>query len=183
MSDQVLRRSSRNTVKRNISVLEEISKGERLCVGHKLPDDLPLIETQSGEKVAVHDLVKGSDKGIVIFSYPKASTPGCTTQACLFRDSAAEFKQAGYTIYGLSGDKPAANQKFKQKNDLIDLTLLSDPTYELHQILGIKKHPRGTIRSTIVINKDTDSGIVILNEPSSPKLSVEKAKKAVSIVE
>ena len=99
----------------------------------KVGDKLPSIQLQDSESkdVDVAGLAKGG-KGVVIFLYPKVSstqtnpcemckltacqadTPGCTTQACGFRDAYDEIKGLGYEIYGLSKDKPAAQQKVSQ---------------------------------------------------------------------
>lgn len=99
----------------------------------------------------------------------------------MFRDNTASFKDAGYAIYGLSGDKPDANKKFQAKQNLADIVLLCDPTYVLHEQLGIKKNPKGTVRSVIVIQK-TDSGSIILKKsPASPALSLTKAQEAIGI--
>ncbi|RPB14473.1 hypothetical protein P167DRAFT_533889 [Morchella conica CCBAS932] len=113
----------------------------------------------------------------------KASTPGCIAQACLFRDSFTAFSDAGYTVYGLSGDSPAANEKFKSKQSLT-YTLLCDPTYELHEKLAIKKKPKGTIRSVVIIEKiseDGHTGKVLRISPASPQISLQIAKEAVGI--
>jgi peroxiredoxin Q/BCP len=110
-----------------------------------------------------------------------ASTPGCTTQACAFRDSTATFKDAGYAIYGLSGDSPSANEKFKTKQNLEDITLLCDPKYELHARLGIKKEPKGTIRSIVVLSKGEDKAVILKKSPASPGQSVDMAQKAIGI--
>ncbi|KAF8544093.1 thioredoxin-like protein, partial [Trichophaea hybrida] len=137
------------------------------------------IQTHAGETITLSDLIKASDKGIVIFAYPKASTPGCTTQACAFRDSTAVFKDAGYAIFGLSGDSPAANEKFKSKQNLADITLLCDPNYALHERLQIKKGAKGTVRSVIVISKNDSGAVILKKSPASPTQSVEIAQKAI----
>ncbi|PUU72858.1 thioredoxin-like protein, partial [Tuber borchii] len=110
------------------------------------------VQTHDGGKTTLTAILAKASKGIVIFAYPKASTTECTTQACLFRDNYTAFTDAGYSVYGLSGDQPGANEKFRNKQNLT-YTLLCDPTYELHEKLGIKKSPKGTIRSVIIIEK------------------------------
>ncbi|KAA8893723.1 thioredoxin-like protein [Sphaerosporella brunnea] len=151
--------------------------------GDELPEDLPEIQTHAGETTTLSALVKAAEKGIVIFAYPKASTPGCTTQACAFRDSTASFNDAGYAIYGLSGDSPSANEKFKTKQNLADITLLCDPKYELHARLNVKKEPKGTVRSIVVISKSDDKAVILKKSPASPAQSVEMAQKAIGISE
>lgn len=73
--------------------------------------------------------------GLVIFSYPRADTPGCTTQACGYRDVHDEFDKLGYTVFGLSTDKPGAQMRWKTKREL-KYSLLSDPDSSLLKALG-----------------------------------------------
>ena len=97
---------------------------------------------------------------LIMFFYPKAMTPGCTTEACDFRDNFGAFLQAGFSIVGVSPDAPAANARFKEKEGL-DFPLLSDVDHELATQLGawgIKKNYgkeyEGLIRSTFVFGPD-----------------------------
>ena len=78
------------------------------------------ISTHEGKSVTLADLLKqgAASKGVVIFTYPKASTPGCTTQACLFRDNYKPLQEAGYAAYGLSSDSEKANGGFVAKQGL-----------------------------------------------------------------
>jgi peroxiredoxin Q/BCP len=71
--------------------------------GDQLPDDLSPVTTDAGEEVRVQDLAKES--GLLIFFYPRANTPGCTTQACGFRDSYEEVVADGWKVYGMSYGK------------------------------------------------------------------------------
>ncbi|TGZ80448.1 AhpC-TSA-domain-containing protein [Ascodesmis nigricans] len=150
-----------------------------LSEGDELPNDLPAVTKHTGESVSIQDLVKGSEAGIVIFAYPRASTPGCTTQACLFRDSYASISKKGFSVFGLSGDSPKANTNFHTKQSLGDIVLLCDPAYALHERLGIKKGAKGTIRSTTIIKKEGDKQIIVKKTPSKPTESLEIAKKTV----
>ena len=100
----------------------------------------------------------------VMFFYPKAMTPGCTTESCNFRDSYDEFMAAGYDIVGVSPDKPSLNKKFKEKEGL-NFDLLSDVDHSLAESLGAwgektnyGKVFQGLIRSTFVVD---ESGSVI----------------------
>lgn len=77
----------------------------------------------------IHYQLHNNITGAVFFLYPKANTPGCTTQACGFRDNYATFTAKGYKVYGLSMDKPAAQLSWKEKNNL-PFDLLSDPTLD-----------------------------------------------------
>ncbi|OBT51323.1 hypothetical protein VE04_07098 [Pseudogymnoascus sp. 24MN13] len=131
------------------------------------------IETQDGEKTTLQKLVEESEKGVVLFTYPRASTPGCTTQVCLFRDSYAPFTAAGFAIYGLSNDSPKANTTFKTKQNL-PYDLLCDPKATLIEAIGLKKSPSGTQRGLFVVDKE---GKVLAAEPGSPAGTHAAVKK------
>jgi len=97
---------------------------------------------------------------VVVYFYPKASTPGCTTEACDFRDNLASLASHGYTVVGISPDKPAALEKFTSEQEL-NFPLLSDPDHEIAEAYGAwgekKNYGKvsvGLIRSTIVIDED-----------------------------
>ncbi|KAH7094685.1 thioredoxin-like protein [Paraphoma chrysanthemicola] len=134
------------------------------------------IETNDGKKTTLAKLVEESKGGVVLFTYPKASTPGCTNQVCLFRDSYAPLTATGYSIYGLSNDSPKANTTFKTKQNL-PYTLLCDPAQTLISAIGLKKAPKGTTRGVFVVDK---SGKVVAAEPGSPAGTVEVVKKLVA---
>ncbi|OBT75897.1 hypothetical protein VF21_04427 [Pseudogymnoascus sp. 05NY08] len=131
------------------------------------------IETQDGEKTTLQKLVEKSEKGVVLFTYPRASTPGCTTQVCLFRDSYAPFTAAGFAIYGLSNDSPKANTSFKTKQNL-PYDLLCDPKATLIGAIGLKKGPSGTQRGLFVVDKE---GKVLAAAPGSPAGTHAAVKK------
>lgn len=150
----------------------------KLKVGDALPTDLAEITLDDGTKTTFGALLDASEKGIVLFSYTKASTPGCTTQACAIRDNYTQFKDAGYLVYGISGDSHTDNAKFKTKQNL-GYPLLSDPTYVFHEKLGIKSAKAGTVRSVIVVQKE--GKIIKELKGVQPKTSLDVARKAVGI--
>ncbi|KAL7622992.1 thioredoxin peroxidase dot5 [Parahypoxylon ruwenzoriense] len=133
------------------------------------------VETNDGTKTTLKALVDESKSGVVIFTYPKASTPGCTNQACLFRDSYEPLTEGGLAIYGLSTDSPKANTTFKTKQKL-PYPLLCDPSATLIDAIGLKKSPKGTTRGVFAVDKD---GKVLLAEPGSPAGTVNAVKKLV----
>ncbi|CAO2658721.1 Nn.00g064440.m01.CDS01 [Neocucurbitaria sp. VM-36] len=133
------------------------------------------VETNDGKKTTFAKLVEESKGGVVLFTYPKASTPGCTTQVCLFRDSYTPLTATGYSIYGLSNDSPKANTTFKTKQNL-PYTLLCDPAQTLISAIGLKKAPKGTTRGVFVVDK---SGKVLASEPGGPAATVEVVRKLV----
>ncbi len=111
---------------------------------------------QDEEKVSSEDF-KG--RKLVMFFYPRAMTPGCTTESCDFRDSYEDFSAAGYQIVGVSPDPPARNAKFRAKEGL-NFDLLSDENHDLAESLGAwgekklyGKVSQGLIRSTFVIDE------------------------------
>jgi thioredoxin-dependent peroxiredoxin len=123
--------------------------------GDKAPDIR--LQTDAGEPFKLWDL-KG--KRVVLYFYPRADTPGCTTEACEFRDDIAKFRKLGAAIVGVSPDKPAAQAKFKTKYDL-PFTLLADEEKAAAQAYGVwqeknmyGKKVMGIVRSTFVIGPD-----------------------------
>ncbi|KAM0755865.1 AhpC-TSA-domain-containing protein [Meredithblackwellia eburnea MCA 4105] len=107
------------------------SSSTLLAVGDLVPD--VTLKNEDGEDVSLGALYK--DNGLVIFSYPKASTPGCTTQACNFRDTYDEISATGFKIFGISQDSPKAQLGFKTKHTF-QYSLLSDPSKALLKPLG-----------------------------------------------
>lgn len=115
------------------------------------------LPNQDGDEVSSEDF---AGKKYVMFFYPRAMTPGCTTESCDFRDSYAEFGAAGYEIIGVSPDPPARNAAFKEKEGL-NFDLLSDEDHRLAESLGAwgekkmyGKTSEGLIRSTFVIDEN-----------------------------
>ena len=123
--------------------------------GDKAPDIH--VRTDSGEEFRLSDL-KG--KRVVLYFYPKADTPGCTTEACEFRDDLRAFTKRGAVVVGASPDKPAAQAKFKQKYYL-PFTLLADEEKTAAQAYGVwreknmyGKKVMGIVRTTFIIGPD-----------------------------
>lgn len=112
---------------------------------------------QASEVVQLKNF-KGKNK-VVVYFYPKASTPGCTVQACGIRDYAAEFKALNTVILGISPDAPAKLQKFDSKYDL-GFDLLSDEDHavaDAYGVWGLKKFMgrefMGIIRTSFIIDE------------------------------
>ncbi|KND88365.1 Peroxiredoxin DOT5, partial [Tolypocladium ophioglossoides CBS 100239] len=133
------------------------------------------VETNDGEKTSLKKLVEESGSGVVLFTYPKASTPGCTNQVCLFRDAYEPLTADGLAIYGLSSDSPKANTTFREKQKL-PYPLLCDPAATLIAAIGLKKQPKGTQRGVFVVDKE---GRVLVAEPGGPAATVERVKALV----
>ncbi|MCR6651520.1 MAG: thioredoxin-dependent thiol peroxidase [Cellvibrionaceae bacterium] len=107
---------------------------------------------------AEHTLKNFSGKYLVLYFYPKALTPGCTTQACGVRDIKSELDSKGVVVIGVSPDSPAKLRRFHDKNQL-NFDLLSDENHEIakaYDVWGLKKFMgkqfMGVIRTTFIID-------------------------------
>lgn len=129
----------------------------KLEVGQTAPDFT--VSTTEGE-LSLQELLSRGSLGVVVYFYPRAMTPGCTTEACDFRDSLQSLKGAGYTVLGVSADPMEKLEKFRDKYDL-NFPLASDPDRQLLEAYGAwgekmnyGKRLLGAIRSTVVVAKD-----------------------------
>lgn len=127
----------------------------QLQTGDKAPDFT--LATDTGQELSLQDL---RGKTVILYAYPKAMTPGCTTQACDFRDSLNSLNAAGYHVVGISPDSPQELAKFRDR-DSLTFPLVSDPdkeTLNAYGAYGEKKNYgktfMGVIRSTFVISPD-----------------------------
>jgi len=102
-----------------------------LKVGDAAPEIA--LRTDEGEEFRLTDL-KG--RRVVLYFYPRADTPGCTTEACEFRDQTGKFAGKGVVVVGVSPDKPAAQAKFKEKYGL-PFTLLADEDKAAARAFGV----------------------------------------------
>lgn len=112
---------------------------------------------QDGEQVSLADF---AGRKVIVYFYPAASTPGCTTEACDFRDNINSLKSAGYQVLGVSKDETDALRRFRDEQGL-NFPLLSDPDLAVHHAYGAfgekslyGKTVTGTIRSTFVVDED-----------------------------
>ncbi|MFN2147360.1 MAG: thioredoxin-dependent thiol peroxidase [Anaerolineales bacterium] len=123
--------------------------------GQKAPDFK--VFNDQGEMVSLSDY-RGKD--IVLYFYPKADTPGCTKEACAFRDDYSAYEKAGVTILGVSPDSVKAQAKFKEKYGL-PFSLLADEDHAIsnrYGVWGLKKFMgreyEGVFRTTFLIDKE-----------------------------
>ncbi len=150
-----------------------------LAEGDKAPDFT--LRDQNGDEVTLSDL---RGETVVVYFYPRADTPGCTTQACGIRDRGAEYREAGARVIGISPDEPAALRKFAGKYGL-DFTLLGDPDHAVADAYGAwgeksmygKKY-MGMLRSTFIV--DGDGKIARIFPKVQPKKHDELILKALS---
>lgn len=126
----------------------------RLESGTPAPDFT--LSDQDGSPVSLTGL---RGQKVILYFYPAAMTPGCTTQACDFRDSISSLQGAGYTVIGVSRDEPAKLREFRER-DALTFELLSDPDHAVHTAYGVwgekmnyGKVIEGVIRSTFVIDE------------------------------
>ena len=115
------------------------------------------LHDQDGTAVSLQEF---RGRPVILYFYPAAMTPGCTTQACDFTESLSQLKAHGYTVLGVSPDAPERLAKFRDKETL-GITLLSDPdhaTLEAYGAWGEKsmygKKYMGMLRSTFIIGPD-----------------------------
>src|SRR5690606_2989028 len=137
--------------------------------------------TDTGETVRLSDY---RGQRVVLYFYPKDDTPGCTKQACSFRDSYAEFDARNAVVLGVSPDHEASHVKFKQKYGL-PFTLIVDEDHSISEAYGVwgektsfGKTYMGIIRSHFVI--DENGQIVDAQVNVKPEASAEKALAALS---
>ena len=116
--------------------------------------------TLADEEGRMHSLSDYSGKPVVLYFYPKDDTPGCTKEACGFRDDYSAYEEAGVVILGVSPDTSKSHAKFKTKYEL-PFTLLADPDHDvlkLYGVWGLKKsfgrEYEGVFRTTFLIGED-----------------------------
>jgi peroxiredoxin Q/BCP len=127
----------------------------QLSPGDTAPDFT--LADHTGGSVSLHDL---RGRKVVVFFYPAAMTPGCTTEVCDFRDSLGPLQAAGYEVLGVSPDQPQKLAQFVEQQSLT-YPLLSDPDREVLTAWGAYgekklygKTVTGVIRSTVVVGED-----------------------------
>lgn len=132
-----------------------MSDTARLTAGDQAPAFT--LRNQDGKEVSLADF---QGKKVVLYTYPKAFTPGCTTEACDFRDSEARITAAGYAVLALSADPVDKLAKFKADYEL-PFDLLSDPDNAVQQAYGAYGEKKnygktyvGAIRSTFIIDEE-----------------------------
>jgi peroxiredoxin Q/BCP len=129
--------------------------GSIMQVGDTIEDFT--LQNENDETVHLSDY---SGKPVVLFFYPRADTPGCTIEACGFRDTFKKLQKAGVVVLGISRDTPKAQKKFKEKYDL-PYTLLADVDEKVCNQFGVMKDKnmygkkvRGIERTTFLIGPD-----------------------------
>lgn len=154
-----------------------------LKVGDKLedyPDYFRVIKASDGKNVTLSSF-KGK-KPVVLFFYPKQGTPGCTKEACKFRDDYEDFTKAGAVVFGISSDSPDENAAWAKQHRL-PFPLLTDANSLLRKSFGIKADFFGALqgRQTFVIDKN---GVVVMsfNNQLDSEKHVSESLKALGAV-
>ncbi len=137
------------------------------------------LSDETGAKVSLSDF-KGQK--VIVYFYPAASTPGCTTEACDFRDSLNPLVTAGYQVLGISKDELPALVKFKQEEHL-NFPLLSDPGLETHNAWGVwgekqlyGKPVTGTLRSTFMVDEAGKIELALYNVKATGHVAMLRKK-------
>lgn len=133
--------------------MKPMSENIRLEEGQKAPEFT--LTDDRGEHISLNDY---AGKRVIVYFYPRANTPGCTKEACDFRDSLADLNNTGIDVVGISPDKPEKLASFREEQGL-NFPLLSDENKEVMKAYGAfgeKKNygkiVQGVIRSTFIIN-------------------------------
>ncbi|MBT1175253.1 peroxiredoxin [Bifidobacterium sp. LC6] len=133
----------------------------RLNEGTQAPDfTLPAVNPDGSESTITLSSLTAQGKSVILYFYPAAMTPGCTTEACDFRDNMARLGTLGYTVLGVSKDSMAKLQKFRER-DHLSFPLLSDPDLTVHKLYAAygekklygKTHV-GVLRSTFAVGSN-----------------------------
>lgn len=154
-----------------------------LKVGDKLtdsPEYYRILSSSDGQAVYLSEF-KGKSP-VVLFFYPKAATPGCTKEACGFRDAYADFTKAGVKVFGISADPPEVNKEFAAANN-IPFQLLTDKDNILRKVFGIPNDFLGLLpgRQTYVIDKDSKI-VLSFNSALDVEAHVKNALSAVKTI-
>ncbi|MDR6938563.1 peroxiredoxin [Arcanobacterium hippocoleae] len=139
----------------------------RFAVGQVAPDfTLPVV---GGGNVVLSEEIRQADRGVVVYFYPRAMTPGCTKEACDFRDAENSLRSAGYRVIGISPDSLEKLERFVERDNL-NFPLASDASKEVMTAWGAfgekqnyGKIVQGVIRSTFVIDGDGKFALVKYN--------------------
>ena len=133
------------------------------------------LQSDTGETVKLSDL---QGRPVVLYFYPKDDTPGCTVEACEFRDAYDVFRERGAEILGVSPDDVASHGKFKSKYEL-PFTLLADPGHELGEPYGVAQEGKSSYeRSTFVI--DADGNVAKIMRRVNPDRHADEVLAALS---
>ena len=134
--------------------------------GQKLPD-VEFITEDEG-RISTADL---TGQWSVLYFYPKDDTPGCTAEACFFRNRMPDYEQAGIKVYGVSLDSPESHRKFREKHNL-NFPLLTDENGQAAEALGVLGDRGVANRATLLL--DTEGKISKVYPKASPETHADE---------
>ena len=141
-------------------------------IGDKLPSFKATKQDGTAfESASIHQ------KPVVIYFYPKDFTPGCTTQACSFRDAYQDFQDLGAEVIGVSADSVSSHQNFQQKYKL-PFILLSDADKKLRRLFGVPSTLFGLIPGRVTYVFDSTGTCIYIFDNLSAKNHIDKALQA-----
>lgn len=131
--------------------LQQMSQNKKLQIGDQIPSFT--LQDQNGEDFLIDKFV--GKTAMVIYFYPKDDTPGCTKEACSFRDTYADFRNLNAKVIGISADNVLSHKKFAEKYSL-PFTLLSDTKNKVRKLFGVPGAMFGLLpgRVTYIVNKN-----------------------------
>ncbi len=145
-------------------------------IGDKLPHFTAT--KQDGTAFDSHSI---HQKPVVIYFYPKDNTPGCTTQACSFRDTYQDFQDLGAEVIGISGDSVVSHQNFQQKHNL-PFILLADTDKKLRKLFGVPTALFGLIPGRVTYVFDAAGKAIYIFDNLSAKNHITKALKVLQSI-
>ena len=143
----------------------------------QIGDKLPSFKATKQDGTAF-DSQEVNHKPVVIYFYPKDFTPGCTTQACGFRDAYQDFQDLGAEVIGISGDSATSHQNFQQKYKL-PFILLSDADRKLRRLFGVPNALFGLLPGRVTYVFDAKGHCIYVFDSISAKNHIERALKAI----
>ena len=143
----------------------------------QIGDKLPSFKAtkQDGTAFDSHEI---HQKPVVIYFYPKDFTPGCTTQACSFRDAYQDFQDLGAEVIGVSGDSATSHQNFQEKYKL-PFILLSDADRKLRRLFGVPNALFGLLPGRVTYVFDAKGYCIYIFDSISAKNHITKALDAI----
>lgn len=145
-----------------------------LKVGDKIPNFTA--KDTNGNDFDSKDLI--GIKPMVIYFYPKDNTPGCTTQACSFRDQYEDFKDLGAEVIGISSDSVISHQKFTEQFKL-PFILLSDSDKKIRNLFGVRADLFGLLPGRVTYVADKTGTIIMIFDSMIAKNHIPKALHAI----
>ena len=146
----------------------------KLKVGDKIPNFTA--KDTNGDDFDSQKII--GQKPLVVYFYPKDNTPGCTVQACSFRDQYEDFKDLGAEVIGISSDSIVSHQKFTQQYQL-PFILLSDSDKKIRELFGVPSNFLGLLPGRVTYVADKMGTIIMIFDSMMAKRHIPKALEAI----